>query len=73
MVNDNGTVRLQKGAVTDTVNIRRIHPYTVPRILNHGGECNAPPTRRSPRRSNRQTVRQNDRQIHNLHDNEEVI
>ena len=26
-VNTNGTVRLRMGAVTDTVNIRRIHPY----------------------------------------------
>jgi hypothetical protein len=26
-VNENGTVRLKMGAVTDTVNIRRIHPY----------------------------------------------
>ena len=26
-VNDNGTVRMRKGAVTDTVNIRNIHPY----------------------------------------------
>ena len=69
MVNDNGTVRLQKGAVTDTVNIRRIYPYTTLRILNHGGECNAPPLRRSLRRSNRQTIRQ----THNLHDDEEVV
>ena len=27
-VNDNGTVRLQVGAVKDTVNIRRLMPYT---------------------------------------------
>ena len=26
-VNDNGTVRLKIGAVTDTVNIRRLHPF----------------------------------------------
>ena len=26
-VNDNGTVRMKKGIVTDTVNIRNIHPY----------------------------------------------
>ena len=26
-VNDNGTVRLRMGAVTDTVNIRQLHPY----------------------------------------------
>ena len=54
-VNDNGTVRLQKGAVEDTVNIRRLFPYKSPRIINHGGECNAPPLRRNPRRGNRQT------------------
>ena len=39
-VNSNGTVRLQMGAVTDTVNIRRIDPYkeaTAASIL--GGEC----------------------------------
>ena len=52
-VNDNGTVRLQKGAVEDTVNIRRLFPYKSPRIINHGGECNAPPLRRNPRRADR--------------------
>ena len=26
-VNDNGTVRMRKGAVNDTVNIRNINPY----------------------------------------------
>ena len=26
-VNDNGTLRIKMGAVTDTVNIRRVHPY----------------------------------------------
>ena len=26
-INNNGTVRIQKGAVTETVNIRRITPY----------------------------------------------
>jgi len=26
-VNDNGTVRLKMGAITDTVNIRRLHPF----------------------------------------------
>ena len=28
--NDNGTVRLQKGIITETVNIRRIKPYKNP-------------------------------------------
>jgi hypothetical protein len=38
-VNTNGTVRLRMGAVTDTVNIRRIHPFRMP-SSNRGGECN---------------------------------
>ena len=37
-VNTNGTVRLRMGAVTDTVNIRRIHPYKTP-DSNRGGKC----------------------------------
>ena len=37
-VNDNGTVRLQMGAVTDTINIRRIEP--VSQNTNLGGGCN---------------------------------
>ena len=39
-VNKNGTVRLQMGAVTDTINIRRIEPYKAPPVSIHGGECN---------------------------------
>jgi len=39
-VNTNGTVRLQIGAVADTVNIRRIEPYNVAPDSIHGGECN---------------------------------
>jgi hypothetical protein len=35
----NGTVRLQQGAVIDTVNIRRLDPFKPP-SSNHGGECN---------------------------------
>ena len=39
-VNTNGTVRLKIGAVTDTINIRRIHPYKMTSSnTNHGGEC----------------------------------
>ena len=39
-VNTNGTVHLKIGAVTDTVNIRHIHPYkTMLSNSNHGGEC----------------------------------
>jgi len=38
-VNTNGTVRLKMGAVTDTVNIRRIHPFKMTSNTNHGGEC----------------------------------
>jgi len=37
-VNTNGTVRLQMGAVTDTVNIRRLHPYRTSDSVR-GGEC----------------------------------
>ena len=39
-VNDNGTVRMTVGAVTDTYNIRRLTPYHQPSQSNHGGECN---------------------------------
>ena len=38
-VNTNGTVCLQMGAVTDTVNIRRIHPFKSSSSIR-GGECN---------------------------------
>jgi hypothetical protein len=38
-VNTNGTVRLMMGAVTDTVNIRRIHPYRTSSSIR-GSECN---------------------------------
>ena len=37
-VNTNGTVCLKMGAVTDTVNIRRIHPFNTINS-NRGGEC----------------------------------
>ena len=47
---NNGTVRITKGAVTETVNLRRLQPYRKrhPDIL-HGGEC-------SMRRSKRARV-----------------
>ena len=58
-VNDNGTIKVQQGAVSDTVNIRRVQPYRTPKvkttfadkstIFKHGGEYNAPSFRRSPR------------------------
>ena len=38
-VHTNGTVRMQMGAVTDTVNIRRIDPYKATPDSIHGGEC----------------------------------
>jgi hypothetical protein len=38
-VKTNGTVRLQMGAVTDTVNIRRLDPYSTTSGPNLGGEC----------------------------------
>ena len=47
-VHTNGTVRLRIGAVTDTVNIRRIEPYKhSPDSIHGGGVCNM---RRSKRR-----------------------
>jgi hypothetical protein len=51
-VHTNGTVRLRMGAVTDTVNIRRIHPFTTSN--NHGGECSM---RRTKDRRNRTYIR----------------
>ena len=45
----NGTVRLQKGAVAETVNIRRIEPYHAPPATNHGGECSMRISRRRRR------------------------
>ena len=43
----NGTVCLQMGAVTDTVNIRRIHPFLESDCANCGGECNMRVSRRT--------------------------
>jgi hypothetical protein len=37
-VNTNGTVHLKINAVTNTVNIWRIHPFKTSNS-NHGGEC----------------------------------
>ena len=39
-VNMNGTVCLQIGAGTDTINIRRMQPYVDTPDPSHGGECN---------------------------------
>jgi hypothetical protein len=40
-VNDNVTVKLIMGKVTDTVNIRNIKPFqNNPTVPGHGGECN---------------------------------
>ena len=54
-VNDNGTVRLKVGAVKDTINIRRLTPFTsaptTADTIDHGGECSMQSTpRRSARR-----------------------
>ena len=49
-VNTNGTVSLKMGAVTDTVNIRRIVPYR-PLTATCGGKCNMPFTRKGKRQS----------------------
>lgn len=48
-VNKNGTVRLQKGAVAETVNIRRIEPYQAAPDSIHGGECNMRTSRKRRR------------------------
>ena len=39
-VNTNGTACLQMGAITDTINIRRIEPYKEAPDSIHGGKCN---------------------------------
>ena len=39
-INNNGTVRMKVGPVTDTYNVRRLQPYTSEADLSHGGECN---------------------------------
>lgn len=39
-VNNNGTVKLRVGALTDTYNIRRLVPFHKPLPSNHGGVCN---------------------------------
>ena len=42
-VNTKGAVHLKIGAVTDTINIRHIHPYKMMSSnSNHGGECSMP-------------------------------
>ena len=48
---DNRTIQLQRRAVEDTVNIRRITPFFEPDVSSHGGECNkqASATRKSAR------------------------
>ena len=54
-VYDNGTVRLKVGAVKDTINIRRLIPYTSAPTkmgtVNHGGECSMQTSK--PRRTAR--------------------
>ena len=45
-VNNNGTVRLQMGAVTDTVNIRRIDPHKGTSTSIRGGEFSMPNSKR---------------------------
>ena len=49
-VNTNGTVRLQQGSVTDTVNIRWLEPYKDSTDSNCGGECNMRTSKRRRRR-----------------------
>jgi len=50
-VGKNGTVRLQIGAIIDTVNIRRIEPYKEPPASIHGGECNMRQSKKKRKRS----------------------
>ena len=54
-VYDNGTARLQVGAVEDTINIRRLTPFTSAPTkadtVNHGGGCSMQTAR--PRRTAR--------------------
>ena len=40
---DNGTLRIQKGAVAETINIRRATPFHESHSPDHGGECNEHP------------------------------
>ena len=53
-IHDNGTVKLQRGVVTDTINIQRITPFFESTMSSHGGECSRPTSevRRSPRLQN---------------------
>ena len=46
-VNNNGTVRLQMGAVIDTVNIRRLQPFREEPGVNPGGKCSMRTSRRA--------------------------
>ena len=46
-VHSNGTLHIQKGAVAETVNIRRVTPYTDSDVFDQRGGCNM---RRSKRR-----------------------
>jgi hypothetical protein len=46
-VNNNGTVRLQMGAVIDTVNISRLQPFREEPGVNRGGECSMRTSRRA--------------------------
>jgi len=48
-VNKNGTVRLQKGAVAETINIRRIEPFREPPVSIHGAGCNMRQSRKRRR------------------------
>jgi hypothetical protein len=48
--NTNGTVRLQMGAVIDTVNIRRLRPVRKKPGANRGGECSMRTSRRANKR-----------------------
>jgi hypothetical protein len=49
-VNTNGTVRLQMGAVSDTISIRRLQPFRKEPGVNRGGECSMRTNRRANKR-----------------------
>ena len=52
-VHDNGTIKIQKGAVSHTVNLRRVTPYVDEAAFDQGGGC-------SMRRSKRQRTHKKD-------------
>ena len=52
-IHDNGTVKIQKGAVTQTVNLSRVTPYVTEDAFHQGGGCSMHHSKRQ------QTIRKN--------------